>query len=126
MPQRVNAEQLIQAIQELGIDPAAAFKLIEIVYMTPQEEVAKAKQMLQSGGGQQSQGQPQGQGQPEQEGGEEKILQQVATLLSKGTPPEQVEQMLQEQGASPEQAREIVQTIVTQMQGGEQSSEPRV
>ena len=124
MPQRLTAGQLIQAIKELGIEPSAAFKLIEIVYITPQEEVIKAKQMLQG------EGQPQQGDQPQQEGGEEQVLQQVAQLLQQGTPPEQVEGMLQEQGATPEQAKEIVSTIMAQLQqrqgGAESESEPRV
>ena len=130
MAEKLTAEQVLQAIQQMGIDPASAFKLIEIVYMTPQEEMAKVKQALQSGG---QQGQPQeggggeGGGQPS----EDQIIQAVAEMLQQGAAPEQVVAELQKQGATPEQAKQIVKMVMDKMGAGqgqapEQEGQPRV
>jgi len=125
--QRLTAEQVIQAIQELGIEPAAAYKLIEITYMTPQEEMAKVKQFLQQQGKGGGQEQAQG-GQPS----EEQIIAAVTEMIEKGVPDQQIMGELQKLGASPEEAQQLIAMVRQQISGGAppqgtaEESQPRV
>ena len=56
---------------------------------------------------------------------QEQIMQGVATMLQQGAQPEQVAQQLVQMGIPQEQAIQIIQTVMQQMQGGqEQSMQP--
>ena len=61
-------------------------------------------------GGMQDQAQPQ----------QEQIMQGVATMLQQGAQPEQVAQQLVQMGIPQEQAIEIIQTVMQQMEGGQE------
>jgi len=61
------------------------------------------------------------QGQPQGGGGEEQILQQVAQMLQQGMSPEEIVGQLVQMGVPQEQAIQIVQMVVQQMQGQQQA-----
>jgi len=65
-----------------------------------------------------------GQIEQSQQGGPDQIMQMVAQALQQGTPPEQVMQMLIEQGIPQEQAQMIIQEVMSQMQGQMSPQQP--
>lgn len=58
------------------------------------------------------------QGGAPQQGGQDQIMQQVAQALQQGTPPEQIMQGLIQQGIPQDQAQQVIQAVMQQMQGG--------
>ena len=69
-------------------------------------------------GGMQEEMQPQ-QAQPEQ-GQQEQIIQGVASMLQQGAQPEQVAQQLVQMGIPQEQAIQIIQVVMQQIEGGQE------
>jgi len=64
-------------------------------------------------------------GQPEQQGGqEEQIFQMIAGALQQGASPEEVLQMLVEQGLPQEQAVQMVEMVMQQLGGAQQEQQP--
>jgi hypothetical protein len=59
---------------------------------------------------------------PQQGGQEERIMQMVAQALQQGASPEEVMQKLVEMGIPEEQAMQVVQMVVEQMQGGQEQA----
>ena len=80
-------------------------------YIFPQNQVIETPMMYQQGGPM-----PQQQQAPQQ-GGQQDIMQVIAQALQQGTPPEQLLQMLVEQGIPQEEAQQMIQQVMAQMQG---------
>lgn len=106
MAQAMAAEQALELISQMGVPPQAVIQIIDMVYAMNQDEVVRLKEaLMQAGGG---------------EGGqEEQLVQAIAAELQNGTPPEQVAQMLVEQGATPEEAQQLVTMVMEQVGGGQ-------
>jgi len=60
-------------------------------------------------------------GQPQQ-GGPDQLMQEVAQALQQGTPPEQIMQMLIQNGVPQQEAQQVIQVVMQQMQGQDQGA----
>ena len=107
MAQAMAAEQALELISQMGVPPQAVIQIIDMVYAMNQDEVVRLKEALMQAGGAEGGGQ------------EEKLVQAIAAELQNGTPPEQVAQMLVEQGATPEEAQQLVTMVMEQVGGGQ-------
>lgn len=115
--------QLIQAYaQEAGIDPEDLINQLQ--QMSPEEQqqaIQNMAQELQGGAEGQEQNQsPQEEQAEMQGGGQEEMMQQIAQAIQQGTDPQELIGALIQQGASEEEAGQMIQAIAQQMQGAPQ------
>ena len=100
-----------KALQE-GAQPEELMQVL-VQQGIPEEQAAQVIQSVMS----QMQG---GQEQPQGAGGQEELAQMVAQALQGGAPPEELMQALVQQGLPEEQAGQLIQGVMQQMQGQQQ------
>lgn len=96
----------------------------------PHQQYVPAFDWMQDGGmspeqaDQMQEGQPQDQMQDQQQAqqqppSQDQIMQEVAQMLQQGVPPEQIMQQLAQMGIPQDQAQQMIQMVMQQMQGGQ-------
>lgn len=109
MQQGAPPDAIMQQLMQAGVPHEVAVQMIQ-----------QGMQMAQQGGGPPQQGPApqQGQGQP-QLPPIEQVVEAIVGMLQQGTPPEQIVQMLVENGIPPEAAMQLVQQVIQQAGAGD-------